>query len=231
MRNKKILIIDDDRETCDGAAAYFRSEGCRTEVATNAKMGLMHHSRLKPDLVILDVGLPDGDGFDVLTEIKRRGGNTLVIMLTGRIRPDQQLQGLNCGVDDYITKPCDWPLLVARSKAVINRASERAAFRIIRLGRLTIDSYARTVSVDQPAGPQDVDLTPTEFKLMEHMARFPRRAFGRAELIDACCQEVPLERTIDSHMKNLRSKLKNAGADNMLVSIRGFGYRLDNTID
>ncbi|MDV4183782.1 response regulator transcription factor [Rhizobium brockwellii] len=231
MRNELILIIEDDRETRALLKIYLDREGYRTVEASDGEIGLAHHWTLKPDLVILDVSLPRRDGFDVLAEIRRRG-HTPVIMVTGRGKPIDELQGYRCGADDYIAKPFEPDLVVAHTNAVLGRGGDRTANLPIRLGKLTVDQSARTAWVDQPTGRKDLKLTPTEFKLIYRMARSPGRLFERPELTDECNpDDPPLERTIDSHMYNLRSKLNAAGLHGMLVSRRGVGYRMDNTHD
>ncbi|MBX5161482.1 MULTISPECIES: response regulator [Rhizobium] len=227
MCNELILIIDDDEETRTLLRTYLEREGYRTVEASDGEIGLAHHMKLKPDLVMLDVSLPRRNGFEVLAEIRRRG-DTLVIMVTGRDKPIDELQGYRFGTDDYIVKPFDPDLVVARTIAVLRRAGGRIANLPIRLGKLTVDHSARTAWVDQPTGRKDLQLTPTEFKLIFRLARSPGRVFERGELVDECFPDnVPLERTIDSHMCNLRSKLDAAGLRGMLVSVRGIGYRMD----
>ncbi|MBC2806919.1 MULTISPECIES: response regulator [Rhizobium] len=227
MCNELILIIDDDGETRTLLRTYLEREGYRTVEASDGEIGLAHHMKLKPDLVMLDVSLPRRNGFEVLAEIRRRG-DTLVIMVTGRDKPIDELQGYRFGTDDYIVKPFDPDLVVARTIAVLRRAGGRIANLPIRLGKLTVDHSARTAWVDQPTGRKDLQLTPTEFKLIFRLARSPGRVFERGELVDECFPDnVPLERTIDSHMCNLRSKLDAAGLRGMLVSVRGIGYRMD----
>ncbi|WP_163879816.1 response regulator [Rhizobium laguerreae] len=227
MCNELILIIDDDGETRTLLRTYLEREGYRTVEASDGEIGLAHHMKLKPDLVMLDVSLPRRNGFEVLAEIRRRG-DTLVIMVTGRDKPIDELQGYRFGTDDYIVKPFDPDLVVARTIAVLRRAGGRIANLPIRLGKLTVDHSARTAWVDQPTGRKDLQLTPTEFKLIFRLARSPGRVFERGELVDECFPDnVPLERTIDSHMCNLRSKLDAAGLRGTLVSVRGIGYRMD----
>ncbi|MBY5904656.1 response regulator transcription factor [Rhizobium leguminosarum] len=229
MCNELILIIDDDRETRALLKFYLEREGYRTVEASDGEIGLAHHMRLKPDLVMLEVSLPRRNGFEVLAEIRRRG-DTLVIVVTCRDKPIDELQGYRCGADDYIVKPFEPDVVVARTIAVLRRTGGRIASLPIRLGKLTVDQSARAAWVDQPTGRKDLQLTQTEFKLIARLARSPGRVFERGELIDECFPDnVPLDRTIDTHMCNLRYKLGAAGVRGMLVSVRGIGYRMDNT--
>ncbi|WP_315860720.1 response regulator transcription factor [Rhizobium leguminosarum] len=130
--------------------------------ASDGEVGLAHHMKLKPDLVMLDVSLPRRNDFEVLAEIRRRG-DTLVIMVTGRDKPIDELQGYRCGTDDYIVKPFEPDVVVARTTAVLRRAGGRIANRPIRLGKLTVDQSASAAWVGQPTGRKDLQLTPTGY--------------------------------------------------------------------
>ncbi|WP_311043851.1 response regulator transcription factor [Rhizobium binae] len=133
MCNELILIIDDDRETRALLKFYLEREGYRTVEASDGEIGLAHHMKLKPDLVMLEVSLPRRNGFEVLAEIRRRG-DTLVIVVTCRDKPIDELQGYRCGADDYIIKPFEPDVVVARTTAVLRRAGGRIANLPIRLG-------------------------------------------------------------------------------------------------
>ncbi|API57461.1 DNA-binding response regulator (plasmid) [Rhizobium leguminosarum] len=229
MSNDLVLIIEDEPATRDLMHRYLRREGFRTVDAPNAKIGLEHHQKLKPDLVLLDITLPDQNGYEVLAEI-RHLGNTPVILVTGRREVIDELQGFRVGSDDYITKPFHPDVLVARVITVLKRGGYRTANQLIRVGNLIVDYSARTASVNQPTGQKDLNLTLKEFSLIDCLARTPGRVFERSHLIDKCYpDDGPLDRTIDSHMCNLRSKLETAGASCMLVTVRGVGYRLENS--
>ena len=187
----------------------------------------MHHQMLKPDLVLLDVQMPKRDGFSVLTEIRRRG-NTPVIMATARAEDLDKLSALRVGADDYVVKPFNPMEVVARVKAVLRRThSAQGDQAIIRVGMVEIDTVCYVVDVIQGSANIRLELTLTEYRLLEHMARAPRRVFSRAELVDACMPESEaLERTVDSHVSNLRRKLSDAGAAGHCAVVRGVGYRL-----
>lgn len=222
-----ILIIEDDPATRDIMHKFLRREGFRTVDAPNAKAGLELILKMKPDLVLLDITLPDRSGYEVLAEI-RHLGNTPVIVVTGRHDSVDELLGLRIGSDDYITKPFNPDVLVARVATVLKRGDFRTANQVMRAGNLIVDNSAQKASVIQPTGQKDLNLTPKQFSLIACFVRSPGRAFERNTLIDNCYTDYgPYDRTIDSHISNLRSKLRAAGASCMLVTVRGFGYRLD----
>lgn len=224
--NELILVAEDEPEIVTILEAYLAREGFRTVSAADGQVALDQHAILKPDLVLLDVNMPKVDGWEVLTELRRRG-DTAVIMVTALDEDIDRLQGLRLGADDYVIKPFNPAEVVARTKAVLRRSSASGNSVVVRIGKLEIDleSYLAKVLNDDAATP--LSLTLTEFRLLAHMAKFPMRAFSRGELVDACLPGGDaLERTVDSHMSNLRRKLDEAGASGMMSVVRGIGYRL-----
>lgn len=223
--NALVLIVEDEPEIADILRAYLEREGMRTVHAANGRIGLDLHHTLKPDLVLLDMQMPVLDGWDALTELRRRGA-TPVVVLTALDQDIDKLQALRIGADDYVVKPFNPLEVVARVRAVLRRGQAMDA-RMLRVGKIGIDLEARLVSVDGPDGPQHPALTLTEFLLLSHMARQPMRVFSRSELIDACMpRSDALDRTVDSHVSNLRRKLEQAGVSAVLINIRSVGYRL-----
>jgi two-component system response regulator AdeR len=226
MENALILIIEDEPEIVEILEVYFGREGFRTVSASDGTIGLGHHQRLKPDLIVLDVKLPGQDGYEVLAAVRRRG-DTPVIMVTALAEDLDKLQALRIGADDYVVKPFNPLEVVARAKAVLRRSSGRDAKQPIRVGPLTVDVSAHMAWVDKPDGQSTLELTRTEFRLLAYMAQYPNRVFERPELVDACLPEgEALERTVDSHVSNLRRKLAAVGANKLLSGVRGVGYRL-----
>ncbi|MFJ1311455.1 response regulator [Agrobacterium sp. P15N1-A] len=226
MDNALVLIIEDESEIAEILETYFVREGFRTIMAGDGTIGLAHHHRLKPDLIILDVKLPGQDGYEVLAAVRRRG-DTPVIMVTALAEDLDKLQALRIGADDYVVKPFNPLEVVARARAVLRRTMGRSSRQLIRIGPLTVDPDAYVASVDQPGGRSILELTRTEFRLLAYMAVSANRVFERSELVDACLPEgEALERTVDSHVSNLRRKLAAAGADGLLSGVRGVGYRL-----
>lgn len=222
-----ILIAEDEAEIADILDAYLARDSFRTVRAENGRVALDLHLALRPDLVLLDVKMPLLDGYEVLTELRRRG-DTPVIMVTALEEDIDKLLALRLGTDDYVVKPFNPQEVVARVRAVLRRAQATSAGRPLHIGAITVDPGAHVARVEGRDGTSRVlDLTLTEFRLLAHMARAPQRAFGRAELLDACMPDSDaLERTIDSHISNLRRKLDAAGAPSFLENVRGVGYRL-----
>lgn len=227
MMNALILIIEDEPEIAEILESYFAREGFRVICAGDGPLGLAHHQRLRPDLVVLDIKLPGLDGYEVLATLRRRG-ETPVIMVTALAEDLDKLQALRIGADDYVVKPFNPLEVVARARAVLRRTLGRAPEAVLRLGPLSVDPQAIRAVIETAAGPVALDLTPTEFRILAHMAAAPGRAFARADLVDACLPEgEALDRTVDSHVSNLRRKLAAAGAGGLLTGVRGVGYRLE----
>lgn len=225
MDNALILIVEDEPDISSILDAYFKREGFRTVCAGDGDVALQHHRMLKPDLVVLDVNLPKTDGFTVLGELRQRG-DTPVMMVTALAEDLDKLSALRIGADDYVVKPFNPLEVVARAKAILRRG-RLAQTEVFRLGAVTVDPSAHTAVVTLGDDEVLLDLTLTEFSLLAHMIRVPSKAFSRSELLDACFPDSDaLERTIDSHVSNLRRKLEQAGAKEMLTSVRGVGYRL-----
>jgi two-component system, OmpR family, response regulator AdeR len=227
--NALILIVEDERQIAEIFQAFFEREGFRTVTAGDGDAALDLHRMLSPDLVVLDVKLPKRDGVEVLGEIRRRG-NTPVIMSTALGEDLEKLTALKIGADDYLVKPFNPLELVARAKAVLRRATDlEGRGNVIRVSDIEIDLVAHEVRlVGQNQTTHPIDVTPTEFRILAHMARASRKAFTRGEILDACLpgESNALERTVDSHISKLRAKLDSAGAAGMLQGVRGVGYRL-----
>lgn len=228
MDNELILIIEDDLEISRILQAYLEKDGFRTVTASDAASGLSHHLSLRPDLVVLDVKLPRMDGYEALAAI-RRAGDTPVLMVTALSEDLDKLQALRLGADDYVVKPFNPLEVVARVRAILRRARGGRRPLIYRVGPLSVDLEAHLASVEIWGTSNVLPLTRTEFRLLAHMAKAPNRAFDRSELVDACLPEGnTLDRTVDSHLSKLRRKLVDAGASDMLVAVRGVGYRLSD---
>ncbi len=221
-----VLIVEDEPDIARIIEAYLERDGFRTVRAGDGETALAHHLALKPDLVLLDVNLPKRDGFEVLAELRRRG-ETPVIFITAMADDIDKLMALRIGADDYIVKPFNPAEVVARSKAVLRRVAGAGRPQRLAHGALDMDLEAHVARVDSDGGSQVLALTLSEFRLLAHMIRAPQRVFTRAELLDACLPESDaLERTVDSHVSNLRRKLEGAGVAGWLPGIRGVGYRL-----
>lgn len=224
-----VLLAEDETEIAEILSAYLRRSGLRAVHAMNGPSALEMHLSLKPDLVLLDVQLPQVNGWQILSELRHRG-DTPVIMLTALDQDIDKLMGLRLGADDYVVKPFNPAEVVARIQAVLRRAAAhggRRAQKILRVGAFQIDPETLEASVMVDGEQKILALTLTEFNLLTHMARAPKRVFSRAELLAACLPESDaLERTVDSHISKLRRKLQLISLEGALESVRGAGYRL-----
>jgi two-component system, OmpR family, response regulator AdeR len=218
-----VLIVEDEPNIAQVLEKFLHREHFRTEIAKDGSSALKLHRAAKPEIVLLDVKLPDLDGFEVLKQL-RQTSDTPVIMVTAMGEDLDKLLGLTLGADDYILKPFSPLEVVARVKSVLRRAATQPKSDApIRVGKLELDCSGMAAKIDS----QRLDLTLTEFRLLEHLARHPNRAFSRAELIDAVIPESDaLERVMNAHMSNLRLKLAQVGAETMLETVRGVGYKL-----
>ncbi|ODN68952.1 Transcriptional regulatory protein SrrA [Methylobrevis pamukkalensis] len=180
---------------------------------------------LRPDLVLLDVGLPDIDGFDLLTKV--RGRSTVpVIFLSAMDDSSDKLLGLRLGADDYVTKPFNPQEVVARVGAVLKRTTGVAGSEVIRHEDIEVQLDSHIAIAATKNGRVEMPLTATEFRLLLCLVRSPFKTFDRASLLDACLPESgALDRTVDMHIANLRRKLAECGQEGYIVTVRGVGYR------
>jgi DNA-binding response OmpR family regulator len=221
---KTILVVDDEPKIVQLARDYLEHAGFGVVTARDGRSALDEVRRRRPDLVVLDLGLPELDGLDVTRAI-RRDSNLPIVMLTARDDEIDKLLGLELGADDYLTKPFSPRELVARVKAVLRRTDRRAEpGDVIRAGDLTLDvPRMRAELADRP-----LDLTPTEFQLLATLAAQPGRILTRSQLLDAVHGVAfeSYERAIDTHIKNLRRKLEpDPREPRYLLTVYGVGYR------
>lgn len=225
---KRILVVDDDHEIVRLLRAYLEQNGYQVIAAYDGERALQAIRHERPDLVVLDLMLPDRDGWEVTRLVRSDPAlaATPIVMLTARVEDQDKIVGLELGADDYVTKPFNPREVVARVRAVLRRAQgEQAPVRVIQAGAVTIDLDAHEVLVDG----QRVSLTPSEFGLLYALAEQPGHALTRSQLIEKGrgYDYEGLERTVDSHIKNLRRKLEEAGAPaEMVETVFGVGYRL-----
>jgi two-component system phosphate regulon response regulator PhoB len=223
MTKPRILIVEDERQLAKTLEYNFQREGFETIVSHDGIEGLRKAQTILPDLIILDLMLPGLSGLDVCREV-RAGEKTRqipVIMLTARAEETDQVVGFSMGADDYVTKPFSNKVLMQRIKAQLRRrdGSPEETDLIEHFG-VRIDRVRHQATVDG----EPVELTPTEFRLLEILLKQPGRAFSRHQLMDAAIGEgsIVLERTIDVHVKTLRKKL---GDSDLIQTVRGIGYR------
>jgi DNA-binding response OmpR family regulator len=226
---KKILVVDDEPKIVKLVRDYLEKGGFQVQTATDGKSALVAARAQKPDLVILDLGLPHLDGLDVTREL-RKVSNVPIIMLTARSDESDKLIGLELGADDYITKPFSPKELVARVRVVLRRIEYVAALpEIVRVADMTLDLPRMRVTVE---GRDIEELTPTEFTLLATLARQPGRVFTRAQLLDSVHGVAfeSYERAIDGHIKNIRRKIEfDSSHPRYLLTVYGVGYKFSDT--
>jgi two-component system, OmpR family, alkaline phosphatase synthesis response regulator PhoP len=219
-----VLVVEDEIEIARIVRDYLRNAGFEVIVVGDGGSAVASVRGAKPDLLVLDLGLPGRDGLDVAREI-RRWSDTPIVMLTARGDETDRIVGLELGADDYVVKPFSPKELVARVRAVLRRSRTAArGDEIVRAGDVEIDTGKMRVSV----GGASVELTPTEFQLLATLARQPGRVFTRSQLLDAVHGVAieSYERAIDAHVKNLRRKIEpTPGNPRYIVTVHGVGYR------
>ena len=221
---QKILVVDDEPKIVQLARDYIDRAGFAVLTAGDGKSALAVARSEKPDLIVLDLGLPGMDGLDVARAV-RKDSNVPIIMLTARGEETDKLVGLELGADDYITKPFSPKELVARVRAVLRRfASASGGQEIIHVADMTLDVPRMQVMV----GDRSVQVTPTEFQLLAMLAREPGRIFTRGQLLDAIRGVAfeSYERAIDAHIKNLRLKIEpDPHEPRYILMVYGIGYK------
>ncbi len=222
----KILIVEDDIKTANLLRLYLRQAGYKAETANDGYTGLDMARRIQPDLVILDLMLPNLDGLDICRLI-RLESSVPIIILTAKSTEDDVLRGLELGADDYITKPFSPREVVARVKTVLRRVQDSVGSggqKELQFGELAINLTRHEVAIKEEV----VHLTPKEFKLLETLAKEPGRAFTRLELVERAFgyDYEGLERTVDAHVMNLRKKIERDHTNpNYVETVYGVGYR------
>ena len=224
---KKILVVDDEPKIVQLARDYLEHAGFEVVTAPNGKTALAIVRADKPDLIVLDLGLPEMDGLDVTRSI-RKFSNVPIIMLTARAEETDKLIGLEIGADDYMTKPFSPKELVARVRVVLRRLeSASIGADIIRTADLTLDLPRLKVTI----GDRAIEVTPTEFELLATLARQPGRIFTRAQLLDAVhgIAFESYERAIDAHIKNIRRKIEVKPSEpQYILTVYGVGYKFSD---
>ena len=222
-----ILLVEDNAAIAAAVQTALEREGLAVEVVEDGRQALARLNQALPDLIILDLMLPDVDGLDVCRAVRRMPTYVPIIMLTARTEDVDKVVGLELGADDYITKPFNTRELIARVRAVLRLARHRATIGgpdRLRIGRLEIDLTGRTVAV----GGQPVDLTPKEFDLLVFLAEHPGRVFGRETLLEKVWGYDYLgdSRTVDVHVQRLRHKLEeDPHHPRYLLTVRSIGYK------
>ena len=228
MGKRTILVVDDEPKLVKVVRDYLEYDGYRVVSAGDGREALERFREARPDLVVLDLMLPELDGLEVCRRL-RRDSDIPIIMLTARAEEVDELVGLELGADDYVTKPFSPRALLARIRSVLRRATPADDGEApLSLGPLRVDPSRHEATWEGAS----LALTPTEFRLLAALARRPGRVFERLELLERIQGEAyaGYERTVDAHVKNLRKKLAAAGGDaaaSCIATVPGVGYRME----
>lgn len=228
MATQRILIVDDDKEVVRLMRAYLERAGYDVLVAYDGESAVHNLRREKPDLLLLDLMLPDRDGWDITRLVRSDPvlANTPIIMLTARVDINDKIVGLEIGADDYVTKPYDPREVVARVRARL-RGQSADVSQVIQVGNLRLDLARMELQVDG----QPVELTPTEFNLLRALMEKSGYVFTRSELINKSLGSdyEGTDRTLDSHIRNLRKKIEpDPKEPTYIQTVYGVGYRMED---
>jgi DNA-binding response OmpR family regulator len=231
MTKTRVLVVDDDHKIVDLIRLYLEKDGYRVLAAYDGERALELVRDGQPELVVLDLMLPQVGGLDVCRAVRAQS-NVPIIMLTARSTEEDKLVGLDLGADDYVTKPFSPRELLARVRAVLRRVNQRETESLpqVRVGNLEIDLLRHEVKVDQKA----VYLTPKEFKVLETLAKEPGRAFSRRQLVERVFgpDYEGMDRSVDEHVMNLRKKIEDDPRSPYYVqTVYGLGYKLNEELN
>ena len=222
--SKTIMVVDDEERLVSVVQAYLEREGFRVVTAKDGRQALFVAREEKPDLIILDLMMPELDGYEFL-RAHRKERETPIIMLTAKVEDGDKVLGLELGADDYMTKPFSPRELMARVRAVLRRSGQTTPqAEILRVADVILDRERHFVSMNGTV----IDLTPSEFDLLAVLMASPGRAFSRYDLLDHIQGTVyeGYERTVDVHIKNLRKKMEpNPRRPRYIETVYGVGYR------
>jgi len=223
-----ILIVDDEKRLVSLVESYLIQEGYRVVTAFNGKEALAVADKQKPDLIILDVMMPEMNGYDFM-RVHRAEHDTPIIMLTAKVEDDDKVIGLELGADDYVVKPFKPRELMARVRNVLRRAGKsEPTGKTLKVADIVLNRDSREILV----GGRSIDLTPSEFDLLAALMTAPGRVYSRLDLLDVIqgVRYEGYERTIDTHIKNLRAKVEEDPRDpKHIETVYGVGYRLSKS--
>lgn len=226
MDTQKIMVVDDDSNICELLRLYLEKEGFGAVIAENGARALELFDREQPDLILLDVMMPELDGWQVCRELRKRS-TVPIIMLTAKGEVFDKVLGLELGADDYVVKPFETKEVIARIKAVLRRsgAGEQKKYREIRFDKLSINMETFEMRVNG----KPVDTPPKEMELIYHLASNPNRVFTRDQLLDEVWgfEYYGDSRTVDVHVKRLREKLDGVSEQWTLKTVWGVGYKFE----
>lgn len=228
-RDKQILVVEDEYDIGDIIEHYLKREGMRVIRAMNGKQAIEIHTAQTIDLILLDIKLPELNGWEVLSKIRQKA-QTPVIMLTALDQDIDKVMALRIGADDFVVKPFNPNEVVARVQAVLRRTHQnnQISQKNLFYKNIEINTEIHSVYINQADKKSLLNLTLTEYKILLLMIDHPHKVFTRGELMNHCLPDSDaLERTVDSHVSKLRKKLEEHGLEHMLINVRGVGYRLD----
>jgi DNA-binding response OmpR family regulator len=219
----KILVVEDDRKVAGFIEQGLREEGYAVDVAPDGEEGTMLAHVYDYDVIILDVMMPKKTGLQVASELRREGRGTPILMLTARDNTEDIVRGLDVGADDYLTKPFKFDELLARVRALVRRGGAKRT-ELLTYGPLELDRLKHKVHVKG----KPLDLSPKEFHLLEHFLLRPEDVVRRTELLEKVWDMHfdPESNVVDVHVGNLRRKLKKAAEMDLIVTVRGVGFKL-----
>lgn len=222
----KVLIIEDDRKMADALSSGLASAGYETHVAGSAEEGFYLVHSIAPDLLLLDLTLPQRNGLDILKQIRKDGVDVRTIILTSHNTVDDRVEGLRSGADDYLGKPFSFPELLARIEALLRRVIASTPVGLLKIGDLTIDPRTRSAS----RSGVTLDLTPREFDLLMYLMENAGRTVSREMLAREVWKEVsrftPIDNVIDVQIARLRRKIDDPFELKLLQTVRGMGFIL-----
>ncbi|ACB84803.1 response regulator transcription factor [Natranaerobius thermophilus] len=229
MPDQQVLIVDDDKDLCNMVKLTLEHEGFSVDMAYDGKTGYEYVEKYNYNTVILDIMLPEMDGWEVCHKIRNSINNSKVpiIMLTAKVEEDDKIMGLKLGADDYVIKPFSPRELVARVRALIRRDQDfKDKDKILEKGDLTVDAHSYKVFVKD----NEVDLPPKEFELLYLLIKNPERVFTREEILEKIWgfSFAGGTRTVDEHVKRIRKKLEpESGFDSLIQTVWGVGYKFE----
>ena len=224
IQSVRILLVEDDQATRNLLENNFTAQGYKIDVATDGRSAMDLVQDVDYNLVVLDVGIPEVDGISVCKQLRAKGYQVPILLLTAHDLTSDRVMGLDAGADDYMVKPFNLLELLARIRALLRRGSTNSN-DLITWGELHLDRNLQEIRY----GKRLLRLTPKEYGILELLLLSPQRIFSRAAFLDRLweLEEPPTESAISSHIKALRQKLKTAGAtQNLIETMYGFGYRL-----
>ena len=233
LEEKKVLVVDDENKIVEVVKSYLEREGCIAFEAFDGRQALEIFERINPDLIVLDLMLPDMTGEDICNLVRKKS-RVPIIMLTAKIDEKSIIAGLHMGADDYITKPFSPRELMARIYAIFRRLNEEVVPLSNIISFNDDDLIIDILKKDIRKNGESITLTITQYKILMTLLKYPHKTFTREELINTAFGEDydGFDRTIDTHIKNLRQKIEtNAKEPQYIITVHGTGYRLGGEED